>query len=224
MYKVLMVEDDSQIRDVVGDYFTRHGGIELDFADDGNYGMDRFLNGEYDLVLLDVMMPGLNGFELCKLIRKTSNIPVIFLTGKVREEDMLYGYGLGCDDYIVKPFLISVLYKKVMAFLERTKEDKPVNIILTNGSIEMNTSNLEVRVNSQPVDLPPKEFAILKYFLEHVGMAVSRKVLLSVGWPGDDYVSERVVDNRVNNLRKSLGNDGKKIRTLIGVGYIMDKA
>ena len=110
-----------------------------------------------------------------------------------------------------------------MAFLERTKEDKPAYIILSNGSIEMNTMNLEVRVDGQVIELPPKEFALLKYFLEHVGMAVSRKVLLSVGWPGDQYVSERVVDNRVKNLRKSLGKDGKSIRTLIGVGYIMDK-
>ena len=109
MYRVLLVEDDSQIRQVIGDYFGRRDQIAMDFAEDGNIGLSKFLNGSYDLIVLDIMMPGLDGFELCKLIRKKSDIPVVFLTGKVREEDALYGYEIGADDYIVKPFSIAVL-------------------------------------------------------------------------------------------------------------------
>ena len=104
MYRVLLVEDDSQIREVIGDYFGRREKIALDLAQDGNMGLTKILNEEYDLIILDVMMPGIDGFELCKIIRKRSDIPVVFLTGKVREEDVLYGYELGADDYIVKPF------------------------------------------------------------------------------------------------------------------------
>ena len=101
--RVLLVEDDSQIRQVIGDYFGRRDQIVLDFAEDGNLGLSKILNEEYDLFLLDIMMPGLDGFELCKIIRRRSDKPVVFLTGKVREEDVLYGYELGADDYIVKP-------------------------------------------------------------------------------------------------------------------------
>ena len=98
MYRVLLVEDDSQIREVVGDYFKRRDKITLDLAEDGNAGLSKVLNEKYDLIVLDIMMPGLDGFELCKIIRKRSDIPVVFLTGKVREEDILYGYELGADD------------------------------------------------------------------------------------------------------------------------------
>ena len=119
MYRVLLVEDDRQIREVIGDYFGRRDQIALDFAEDGNAGLSKFLNEDYNLIVLDIMMPGLDGFELCKLIRKRSTVPVVFLTGKVREEDVLYGYELGADDYIVKPFSIAVLYSKLLALLER---------------------------------------------------------------------------------------------------------
>ena len=222
MYRVLLVEDDSQIRQVIGDYFGRRDQIVLDFAEDGNLGLSKILNEEYDLFLLDIMMPGLDGFELCKIIRRRSDKPVVFLTGKVREEDILYGYELGADDYIVKPFSIAVLYKKLLAILERAKTEHVERKILSSGQIELDPLKFEVRVAGDVVDLPPKEYAILKYMMEHPGVAVTRKLLLAVAWGGDDYISERVIDNRVKNLRKILRKEGDRIKTLIGVGYRFD--
>ena len=222
MYRVLLVEDDSQIRDVISDYFGRREKITLDLAEDGNTGLSKILNEEYDLIVLDIMMPGLDGFELCKIIRKRSDIPVVFLTGKVREEDILYGYELGADDYIVKPFSIAVLYKKLMAILERSSTVHEERKILSSGQITLDPLSFEVSVAGEVVDLPPKEYLILKYMMEHPGVAVTRKLLLAVAWGGDDYISERVIDNRVKNLRKKLRKEGNRIRTLIGVGYRFD--
>lgn len=222
MYRVLLVEDDIQIREVIGDYFGRRDQIALDFAEDGNIGLSKFLNGSYDIIVLDIMMPGLDGFELCKIIRKKSDVPIVFLTGKVREEDVLYGYELGADDYIVKPFSIAVLYKKLIAILGRTREEAPQRKILESGQITLDPVKLEVRVAGNVVELPPKEYQILKYLMEHPGAAITRKLLLAVAWGDDMYITERVVDNRVKNLRHKLGKEGARIKTLIGVGYRFD--
>ena len=222
MYRVLLVEDDSQIREVIGDYFGRREKIALDLAQDGNMGLSKILNEEYDLIILDVMMPGIDGFELCRIIRKRSDIPVVFLTGKVREEDVLYGYELGADDYIVKPFSIAILYSKLMALLERTTAVHEERKIITSGEITLDPLKLEVTVSGSTVDLPPKEYQILKYMMEHPGVAVTRRLLLAVAWGGDDFISERVIDNRVKNLRKLLRKEGSRIKTLIGVGYRFD--
>lgn len=222
MYRVLLVEDDSQIREVIGDYFGRREKIALDLAQDGNMGLTKILNEKYDLIILDVMMPGIDGFELCKIIRKRSDIPVVFLTGKVREEDVLYGYELGADDYIVKPFSIAILYSKLMALLERTTAVHEERKIITSGEITLDPLKLEVTVSGSAVDLPPKEYQILKYMMEHPGVAVTRRLLLAVAWGGDDFISERVIDNRVKNLRKLLRKEGARIKTLIGVGYRFD--
>ena len=125
MYRVLLVEDDRQIRKVIGDYFARRDKIALDFAEDGNIGLSKFLNESYDLIVLDIMMPGLDGFELCKLIRRRSNVPLVFLTGKVREEDVLYGYEIGADDYIVKPFALEELLARIASVpKDRTQPDR----------------------------------------------------------------------------------------------------
>lgn len=222
MYSVLLVEDDSQIRSVIGDYFGRRDKIALDFAEDGNIGLSKFLNGSYDLIVLDIMMPGLDGFELCKIIRKKSDIPVVFLTGKVREEDALYGYEIGADDYIVKPFSIAVLYSKLLAMLERNTTEHESRKILESGKIAVDPVKFEVTVSGEIVDLPPKEYQILKYMMQHPGCAITRKLLLAVAWGDDMYITERVIDNRVKNLRHKLGKEGTRIKTLIGVGYRFD--
>lgn len=222
MYRVLLVEDDSQIREVVGDYFKRRDKITLDLAEDGNAGLSKVLNEKYDLILLDIMMPGLDGFELCKIIRKRSDIPVVFLTGKVREEDILYGYELGADDYIVKPFSIAVLYSKLLALLERATTEPLPRKIIESGQIVLDPVRFEVTVSGEVIDLPPKEYQILKYMMEHPGAAITRKVLLAAAWGDDPFITERVIDNRVKNLRKKLRKEGSRIKTLIGVGYRFD--
>ena len=222
MYSVLLVEDDAQIREVIGDYCGRRDKIALDFAEDGNTGLSKILNNKYDLIVLDIMMPGIDGFELCKIIRKRSDVPVVFLTGKVREEDVLYGYELGADDYIVKPFSIAILYSKLMALLERTGSEPVKHKLLESGEITIDTVKFEVKVSGEVIDLPPKEYQILKYMLEHPGVAITRKLLLAVAWGDDMYITERVIDNRVKNLRKKLRKEGARIKTLIGVGYRFD--
>ena len=222
MYRVLLVEDDRQIREVIGDYFGRRDQIALDFAEDGNIGLAKILNELYDLIVLDIMMPGLDGFELCKIIRKRSSVPVVFLTGRVREEDVLYGYELGADDYIVKPFSIAILYSKLLALLERSTQEVIKHKILESGQIQLDPVRFEVKVAGEVVDLPPKEYQILKYMMEHPGTAVTRKLLLAVAWGDDMFITERVIDNRVKNLRKKLKKEGARIKTLIGVGDRFD--
>lgn len=222
MYRVLLVEDDKQIREVIGDYFGRREKITLDFAEDGNSGLSKILNESFDLIVLDIMMPGLDGFELCKIIRKRSDVPVVFLTGKVREEDVLYGYELGADDYIVKPFSLAILYSKLLALLERSSQEVQKHKILTSGQITLDPVRFEVKIADEVVDMPPKEYQILKYMMEHPGVAITRRLLLAVAWGGDDFISERVIDNRVKNLRKILKKEGSRIKTLIGVGYRFD--
>lgn len=222
MYRVLLVEDDKQIREVIGDYFGRREKITLDFAEDGNAGLSKILNESYGLIVLDIMMPGLDGFELCKIIRKRSDVPVVFLTGKVREEDVLYGYELGADDYIVKPFSLAILYSKLLALLERSSQEVQKHKILTSGQITLDPVRFEVKIDNEVVDMPPKEYQILKYMMEHPGVAITRRLLLAVAWGGDDFISERVIDNRVKNLRKILKKEGSRIKTLIGVGYRFD--
>ena len=222
MYRVLLVEDDRQIREVIGDYFGRRDQISLDFAEDGNTGLSKILNGTYDLIVLDIMMPGLDGFELCTIIRKRSSVPVVFLTGKVREEDVLYGYELGADDYIVKPFSIAILYSKLLAILERSASEVIQHKILTSGQITLDPERFEVKVADEVIDLPPKEYQILRYMMEHPGTAITRKLLLAVAWGDDMFITERVIDNRVKNLRKKLKKEGTRIKTLFGVGYRFD--
>lgn len=222
MYRVLLVEDDRQIREVIGDYFGRRDQIALDFAEDGNIGLSKILNELYDLIVLDIMMPGLDGFELCKIIRKRSSVPVVFLTGRVREEDVLYGYELGADDYIVKPFSIAILYSKLLALLERSTSEVIKHKVLKSGQITLDPERFEVKVSGEVIDLPPKEYQILKYMMEHQGTAITRKLLLAVAWGDDMFITERVIDNRVKNLRKKLKKEGARIRTLIGVGYRFD--
>lgn len=222
MYRVLLVEDDRQIREVIGDYFGRRDQIALDFAEDGNIGLSKILNELYDLIVLDIMMPGLDGFELCRIIRKRSSVPVVFLTGRVREEDVLYGYELGADDYIVKPFSIAILYSKLLALLERSTSEVIKHKVLKSGQITLDPERFEVKVSGEVIDLPPKEYQILKYMMEHQGTAITRKLLLAVAWGDDMFITERVIDNRVKNLRKKLKKEGARIRTLIGVGYRFD--
>ncbi len=222
MYNVLLVEDDIQIREVIGDFFARRDEIRLDLAADGEIGLIKILNGQYDLIVLDIMMPGIDGFELCRIIRKRSDVPVVFLTGKVREEDVLYGYELGADDYIVKPFSIKVLYSKLLAILERTDTGRVTHKVLESGQIMLDPSKFEVTVGGEIIDLPPKEYLILKYMMEHPGTAITRRLLLAACWNDDSFITERVIDNRVKNLRKKLGKEGTRIKTLIGVGYRFD--
>lgn len=222
-YHILLVEDDSQIQEIIEDFFSEKGAeqIKLHIAKDGEMGMEKIYEREYDLVILDVMLPGIDGFELCKQLRKESICPIIFLTARGREEDILYGYDLGCDDYIVKPFSPAELYAKVQALLKRAKGMVGVKV-LTCGNISLNPAKLHVEVSGNIVELPPKQYALLKYLMEHKGRVVERENLLTRIWGYDYDGNERVVDNHIKKLRKALGSEGSRIKTVFTKGYKLE--
>jgi DNA-binding response OmpR family regulator len=216
--KLLLIEDDLQICKVIQKFF-RDQGAEITAVHDGDTAL-RVAETElekYTLVLLDIMLPGADGFTICRAIRKNSEIPVIFITAKGREEDILRGYALGCDDYIVKPFLLSALYAKCTALVKRTA-GRPERV-LTCGEIRLDTGKLTCCVGEREVELAPKGFAILYYLMEHPGWVVDRDTLLRKVWGEDYFGVDRVVDNHVKRLRKALGPAGAQIHTVFGRGY-----
>ncbi|HPY85565.1 MAG: response regulator transcription factor [Ruminococcus sp.] len=219
MNKILLIEDDLQICEVITEYFTNKGSAvtAVNTGDDAIEVIENSL-GDHDLVLLDIMLPGTDGFSLCRKIRRTCDIPVIFITARGREEDVLYGYDLGCDDYIVKPFLLSALFMKCEALIRRA-ERRPESFALVCGKITLDTRTLRCFADGSEVELPPKEFAILRYLLDHVNWVVDRNKLLDVVWGYDYFGSDRVVDNHIKKLRKALGPAGSQIKTLVGRGY-----
>ena len=224
MYQLLLVEDDPQIREVISDYFSekRKGVVELHMAKDGFEGLHFVQQQEFDLVMLDIMMPGMDGFSLCKEIRRKSIVPIIFLTARNQEEDLLYGYQIGCDDYMVKPFSIAALYAKVEALLKRAKGLVGEQIFQT-GKIRLNPVTYEVTAEGKEISLAPKEYALLKFFMEHKGQVLSRNTLLDHVWGFSYMGSDRVVDNHVKKLRKALGSSGSLIKTVITQGYRMEE-
>lgn len=219
-YKILLVEDDPDIREVVCDYFQNKKDyeIEIDTAADGDEGMDKVYENEYDLVMLDIMLPGTDGFSICKALRRKSIVPIMFLTARGREEDILLGYDLGCDDYIVKPFSLAELYAKTVALLKRAK-GMVLKDEISCGNIVLNPTTFDVKVGGVPVDLPPKQYAMLKYMMENKNMVIERETMLLRIWGYEYEGSDRVVDNHVKKLRKALGNSGKQIKTVIQKGY-----
>ena len=221
-FHILMVEDDSQICEVVEDCFKEksEGELEIEFAVDGDTAMEMLYETEYDLVLLDVMLPKVSGFEICRYIRGDSICPVIFVTARGRQEDILKGYELGADDYVVKPFSIAELYAKINALLKRSKGmviAKEINC----GQIWLNPVTLRVYVGDKrtEVNLPAKEYHLLKVLMEHADQIVSRDFLLIRIWGYDFDGNERVVDNHIKKLRKALGENGSQIQTVFGRGY-----
>ena len=178
MDKILLVEDDLDICEVIRNYFENKG-TSVTVVNSGGAAFDLIRNGigVYSLVLLDIMLPETDGFTLCRQLRMRSDIPVIFITARGREEDILSGYDLGCDDYIVKPFLLSVLYSKCEALVRRA-ESSDIKHTLTCGKISLDTRTLRCFADGDEIELPPKEFAILRYLLEHENWVVTRDTLL----------------------------------------------
>lgn len=219
-YRVLLVEDDYSIREVIEDYFSAksEGGIGLVTAADGAEGLRLITEEEYDLVMLDVMLPAIDGFSLCRELRRRSDAPVLFLTARAREEDVLYGYELGCDDYMVKPFSLAELYAKTNALLKRAK-GMVIKRELVCGAISMDLVTLRVTADGNEIDLAPKEFALLRYLMEHKNWVIDRDTLLNKVWGYDYFGGDRVVDNHIKKLRRALGAAGAQIKTVIKRGY-----
>jgi DNA-binding response OmpR family regulator len=219
-YRMLCVEDDSQIREIIEDYFTSKtdNDFEVFSAENGIVAEKMLSENEYDLILLDVMLPYLDGFSLCRMIRKKSDVPVIFLTARTLEEDVLLGFETGCDDYITKPFSLAKLYAKCIALLNRAK-GTVIDETITIGKIRINPNSMEVTVNGAKVDLANKEFELLKYLADHKNWVVSRDSILNAIWGYEYEGGDRVVDNHIKKLRKSLGSAGEQIKTVISKGY-----
>jgi DNA-binding response OmpR family regulator len=218
--EILLAEDDAQIREVIEDYFSdkSEGQIHLTTAENGSQALALIRQNEYDLLMLDVMMPDIDGFSLCREIRAGSDVPILFLTARAREEDVLYGYSLGCDDYIIKPFSLAALLAKVQVLLKRANGTVCTQSLVC-GAVCMDLKTLAVTANGRPVTLAPKEFELLRYLLEHKGWVLSRDQLLDRVWGQDYFGSDRVVDNHIKKLRHALGDAGKQIRTVITKGY-----
>lgn len=217
---ILLIEDDAQIGEIITDAFEARSDntVKVQIVTNGDEGLERALNDEYDLILLDVMLPKLDGFSIMRSLRREKDVPVIFLTAREREEDVLYGYELGCDDYVTKPFSPATLYAKVNAIINRDKR-MVISHLMECGDICVDTKALRVTVSNEEIELPPLEYKLLVYLLEHKGWVVERDRLLDYVWGRDYFGGTRVVDNHIKNLRKYLKDAGKQIKTVITKGY-----
>ena len=220
--KIMVVDDDSNICELLRLYLEKEG-FDAVIAPNGMKALEMFDSEKPDLILLDVMLPDIDGFTLCRMIRKKDMVPIVFLTAKGSEEDILWGYGLGCDDYIVKPFSLATLYAKILAILRRTKQENQKETI-TCGAIRMDKQSCQVFVKEREVQLQNKQYEILRFLMEHKNIVWSRDALLNHIW-GYDYMGiDRVVDNQIKKLRSALGEEGKRIQTVVGRGYKISDA
>jgi DNA-binding response OmpR family regulator len=222
MNEILIVEDERRMRDILRDYFTVHG-CQCDTARNGEEALELLTGHDYDAVLLDVMMPGLDGFSVCRAVRRRSGVPVIFLTALYGEENMLYGYELGADDYVTKPFSLSVLYAKTMALIRRGRGSVMGGDILQCGPIQVDVNRGRCTVNGISVRLSPREYGLLVCLMRNKGLLLSRQQLLDKVWGMDFEGDERAVDVQIKNLRAALGCAGKQIETVIRSGYRLNE-
>lgn len=220
MAKVLIVEDSFQIREAVTDFFTEksEGAFTVDAAADGEEGMKAVTENTYDLVILDIMLPGPSGFMICKKLREKSDCPIVFLTALGTEDNILQGYETGADEYMVKPFSLKVLYTKCLILLDRIGRREKERV-LESGDIKLYPSRMQVFTNDGEVELAPKEYFLLKALLENKGHVLGRSRLLDLVWGADFDGSDRVVDSHIKKIRHKLGPCGDHIKTVIGGGY-----
>ena len=215
--KILVVDDESRIRKLIKDYLRRNG-YEVIEAADGEEALEQFYKiKDISLIILDVMMPSLDGWEVLKEIRESSRVPVIMLTAKSEEEDELNGYSLGADEYVSKPFSPKVLVARVEAVLRRS-QGEDASVIEIDG-IRIDESAHEVTVDGQSVELSVREYELLKYFMKNPGIALSREKILNSVWDYDYYGDARTIDTHVKKLRSKLPGKGDLIKTIWGVGY-----
>lgn len=220
--KILVVDDESRMRKLVRDFLTREGYEVLEAAD-GSEAMDIFYREkDIALLILDVMMPKKDGFEVCREIREVSEVPIIMLTAKGGESDELSGFELGVDEYIAKPFSPKILVARVGAVLRRSGKLAEAAKLLTCGGIVLDKEAHLVTVDGVRVDLSFKEFELLTYFMENQGIALSRDKILNHVWNYDYFGDARTIDTHVKKLRAKIGEKGEYIRTIWGMGYKME--
>lgn len=219
MARILIVEDNEELLALVADFFRSKGSFDVDTAPDGNRALSLISAKEYDIAILDIMLPGTNGFEVCKALRSKSRCPIVFLTALGNEDNILKGYEIGADEYMVKPFSLKVLYAKCLALLNRTDAELRKELVLECGDIKLYPLRMEVEAGGRKVMLAPKEYFLLKVLMENKGIVLGRDKLLDLVWGLGFDGSDRVVDSHIKKLRRALGDSGDAIRTVIGGGY-----
>lgn len=217
MYHLLIAEDEPKLRRIVKDYFEKRD-FQVQGAADGIQALKAVREQEFDIVLLDVMMPGMDGFAVCRAIRREKDTPVIFLTARVSEEDQLRGFQEKADDYITKPFSLPVLHAKVRALLERKDGSLFSRKIQSNG-ISVDLDAREVAVDGELVSMAPKVYDLLVYLMNNRGRILTREQILDRIWGQDVFCYDRAVDTTIKKLRHALGNRAGCIRTIVKVGY-----
>lgn len=216
--KILVVDDESRMRKLVRDFLVK-SNFEVLEAEDGSQAVDIFFaDKDVALIILDVMMPKMDGWEVCREIRAYSKVPIIMLTAKADERDELQGFDLGVDEYIAKPFSPKILVARVDAILRRTKQISQDDI-LEAGGIVINKAAHSVTIDGKMIDLSYKEFELLTYFLENRGIALSRENILNNVWNYDYFGDARTIDTHVKKLRGKMGDKGDMIKTIWGMGY-----
>ena len=219
--KVMVVDDEARMRKLVRDFLTRDDFNVIE-AEDGEDALNKFYdNKDIALIILDVMMPKMDGWEVCREIRKDSKVPIIMLTARGDERDELLGFDLGVDEYISKPFSPKILVARVEAILRRTNKIND-NDRLEAGGIVVDRSAHLASVDGKPMDLSFKEFELLTYFIENKGIALSREKILNNVWNYDYFGDARTIDTHVKKLRSKMGNKGEYIKTIWGMGYKFD--
>lgn len=217
MFKLLLVEDEIRLQEVITDYFMAKGS-ECVCANNGLEALQVLEEQQFDLIILDVMMPEMDGFSLCRQLRKQSSIPIIFLTARSDEKDQLYGFQVGADDYIVKPFSLGVLYAKAISLIKRS-QGTIIEKRLTSNEVCIDLDKCMVFIADKEVKLAPKEYELLVYLISNKNQVITREQLINRIWGYEFDGNDRVIDTHIKKLRKALGVKAKYIHTAVKVGY-----
>ena len=219
-YRLLIVEDSPELLEIMSDFYREEGaGLwTVDTATNGNDALARVSEESYDLMILDIMLPGASGFDICKAVRSKSDCPIIFVTALSTDNFILKGYETGGDDYVIKPFSIRHLYAKSLALLKRARKSDDGEE-LRCGNISLNKKTMMVKVKGIPIEIKSKEYFLLLYLLENKEAVLTRKAILEHVWSDDLDVSDRIVDSTIKRLRDCLGEASGQIKTAIGRGY-----
>ena len=215
--RLLVVEDEKKLCDMIAKSLHQ-AGYEVDTCNDGEEALECARKNSYDMILLDIMLPKMDGMEVCQQIREFSDVPIIMLTARSDERDELLGFDLGVDEYISKPFSPKILVARVEAILRRTS-DVPADSVIAAGGITMDLAAHIVTIDGEPIELSYKEFELLNYFMVNKGVALSREKILNNVWNYDYFGDARTIDTHVKKLRSKLGEKGEYIKTIWGMGY-----
>ena len=216
MQNVLIAEDETKLREIVVKYLKKEGYNAFE-AEDGEKALEIFKENPLDLVILDVMMPNVDGWSCCREIRKTSDVPIIMLTARSEENDRVFGFELGADDYVTKPFSNRELMMRVRSLIRRSS--KTTETVLEAGRIKINVRAHRVILDGKEVDLSPKEYDLLMFFWENCDIALSREKIIDKIWGYDYYGDMRTIDTHIKRLRSKIKDSGCEIQTVRGVGY-----